>query len=95
MAEPTEPTDAAGAQVEEVEVTDTTPAATGNFTMEVVTTAPGTFGIGGIEPIGKRARIECGAYSKLWMKAATKSDAMTYGRFVKWRDNQAKKDAQA
>jgi hypothetical protein len=71
---PTAETDQGGATVQEVIVEVIEPQAGSAFTMEVVTTAIGTFGIGGIAQIGSKAKIDCSAFSTVWMQPRTKAD---------------------
>jgi hypothetical protein len=72
----TKETTAPGAKVETVEITPNVPDVSGaDDTMEIVTTAPGTFGVGGIVKVGERFTIAVSAYSKNWMRPATKADA--------------------
>ena len=71
---PTEPTDQGGAVVKDVTVEVIKPDASEAFTMEVQTTAAGTFGMGGIEKVGKEATINCAAFSMAWMKPLRKAD---------------------
>jgi hypothetical protein len=68
LTAPTHETDHGGAMVVEVQVEEIKPDATSDFTMEIITTAPGTFGAGGIEEVGKQATINCAAFSFAWMK---------------------------
>lgn len=65
-----------GAKVVEVTIEPAVPErAESEATVNVVTTAPGTMGPGGIVAVGTKATIEIGAYSSNWMKPATKADA--------------------
>jgi len=74
ITKPTPETDQGGVKAETVVVTEYKPDAGGEYTMEIVTTAPGTFGLGGIEPVGKPAKINCSAFSLVWMQPKTKED---------------------
>lgn len=71
---PTPETEQGGAVVQEVTVETFEPEAGEVFTMEIVTTAPGTFGLGGIEEVGTKATINCSAFSTNWMQPRTKAD---------------------
>lgn len=61
-----------GAQVEEVEEVRMAPPESPANTLEIVTTALGTFGPLGIVPVGWRGYINPAAFSSNWMRPATK-----------------------
>ena len=67
-----------GAQVETAQVQSVAPTPAADDadvpTMNVVTTAPGTFGPLGIAPVGTKAAILPSAYSEIWMKPVTPRD---------------------
>lgn len=63
-----------GAKVEAVEQKSPVPEVEGD-TVQVITTAPGTLGPGGIVPIGTKASVKVRHFSKNWMRPATAADA--------------------
>lgn len=65
-----------GAVVKEVEIEPIAPEMPeAEDTVNIVTYAVGTLGIGGIAPIGTKATIAISAYSQHWMRPITKGDA--------------------
>lgn len=65
-----------GAAAEEKTVKPIAPQViTGDDTVNIVSTAPGTFGPEGIAPVGTKATIKVLAFSSEWMAPATKADA--------------------
>lgn len=70
-----------GAQVEEVEVALNAPPQDDGNTLDIITTAPGTFGVMGIVPVGTREFINPAAFSAAWMKPATKKAEAVLDRY--------------
>lgn len=65
-----------GAAVEEKSVKPIAPeVASGDDTVNIVTTAQGTFGPEGIASVGTKATVNISAFSEAWMAPASKADA--------------------
>lgn len=68
-----------GAVVTKVAIQPVTGPEPEGETVEVITTAPGTMGLLGIVPVGTRAKIAPEAFSKHWMRPATRTAAKKLG----------------
>lgn len=65
-----------GAVVSQVPVKPIAPeVASGDDTVNIVTTAQGTFGPEGIASVGTKATVKISAFSEAWMAPASKADA--------------------
>lgn len=72
-----------GAKVEERVVKPIAPEVeAADDVIGIVSTALGTFGPGGIAPVGTKARVKLDAYSSAWMQPATKADAEKLAAFI-------------
>lgn len=86
-AEEAKPTPA-GTVEKKVEVQPVAPSSTqvGKDEIKIVTTAPGTFGPGGIAKVGTKAVVPFSKFSEQWMKPATAPDVR---KLEKWQKEQA------
>lgn len=72
-----------GAVVTEVRLQPIAPeVAPGDDTVDVISTAPGTFGPGGIADVGTEAAIKVSAFSAAWMRPKSKADAKKIAAFL-------------
>lgn len=72
-----------GAQETEVTIVPLAPEVEeSEATVNVVTSAPGTLGPEGIVAVGTKATVALSAYSKNWMRPATKADDAKIKKFL-------------